>query len=488
MTVDRKRVGLVSLGCPKNLVDSEVMLGLVREAGHEVTTDPSEADVVVVNTCAFIDSAKQESIDVILEMAERKRAVGGRLIVAGCLAERYREKLREEIPEIDALVGTGAIPEIVRAVSATPPPPGPGMAAEQPVAFFHDAASAVTRGAGAVVAPAGPTYLYDADTPRMRSTPPHLAYVKIAEGCDYRCAFCIIPKLRGEYRSRPARSIIAEAEALAADGVKELILVSQDTTFYGIDRGERGALASLLRELDGVSGLKRIRLMYFYPTTVDEATLEAMASCEKVCKYVDLPLQHASDRVLRRMGRPGTRRSYERLLARIRRLVPGVALRTTFIVGFPGETEEDVDELERFIEASEFDHIGVFRYSHEEGTPAFSLPDDVPERVKRGRERRLMMLQRRIVRDAHRRRIGEAVEVMVDGPSAEHPLVIQGRLEGQAPEIDPVVYLDGVDPAALRGGDVVRGVIAGARGYDLVARAAAQPGERSLHESNDSTL
>ena len=315
-----------------------------------------------------------------------------------------------------------------------------------------------------------PTYLYDADTPRRLSTPGHFAYVKVAEGCDYTCGFCIIPTLRGHYRSRPAESIVGEARALAARGVREIILISQDTTFYGVDRGERGALAALLGELNRIDGLDWIRLLYLYPTTIRNDVLDAMAECEKVCRYVDLPLQHASDRVLRRMGRPGTRAGYERLLARIRERVPGVTLRTTFIVGFPGEEDSDVAELESFVRAVGFDHLGVFTYSHEEGTRAFAYADNVPARTKQARRNRVMRLQQRLVARQQRTRIGETVRVLVDGPAAEHPLVVAGRLEGQAPEIDPVVYLTDCDPAAYPAGRLVEAVVTGASGYDLAAR------------------
>jgi ribosomal protein S12 methylthiotransferase len=318
--------------------------------------------------------------------------------------------------------------------------------------------------------PALPTYLYDAETPRRQTTPRHFAYVKVAEGCDYACAFCIIPTLRGKYRSRPADSIVREARALAERGVREIILISQDTTFYGVDRRERGALARLLRELNTIDGLEWIRLLYLYPTTIGDDTLAAMAECDKVCRYVDLPLQHAADSMLKRMGRPGTRRGYDTLLAKIRARVPGVTLRTTFIVGFPGETAAEFDQLCGFVRDTEFDHVGVFTYSHEEGTRAFGLADDVPAATKRKRRARVMALQRRIVARAQRRRVGATLPVLVEGPSADHPLVLQGRLEGQAPEIDPVVYLTEVDPSSLRPGELVRARIVGARGYDLVAR------------------
>jgi ribosomal protein S12 methylthiotransferase len=304
----------------------------------------------------------------------------------------------------------------------------------------------------------------------LRTTPNHLAYLKIAEGCDYACSFCIIPTLRGHYRSRPSESIVAEARRLAASGVRELILISQDTTFYGIDRRERGALARLLRELDTIEGLEWIRLLYLYPTTITDETLAAMAECDKVCKYVDLPLQHASDRILKAMKRPGTRSAYDQLLKRIRDGVPGVTLRTPFIVGFPGETEQDFDELCDFVRAIRFDHVGVFTYSHEEGTTAYGLSDDVPVKEKRSRQNRLMRLQKGIVRESQRARVGRRVRLLIDGSAPDHDLVIRARLAGQAPEIDPVVYLTECDPAALTPGMFVEAEIVGAHEYDLIAR------------------
>jgi ribosomal protein S12 methylthiotransferase len=315
-----------------------------------------------------------------------------------------------------------------------------------------------------------PTYIYGADTPRVLATPSHLAYIKIAEGCDYKCSFCIIPTLRGGYRSRPADSIVLEARSLAARGVKEILLVSQDTTFYGVDRHERGALARLLRSLNEVDGLEWIRLLYLYPTTIDDMTLAAMADCEKVCKYIDLPLQHASDPILKGMKRPGTRSSYDRLLNRIRDRVPNVALRTTFIVGFPGETAADVEQLCEFVSEQRFDHLGVFTYSHEEGTSAFSLADTVSPREKAERRRRVMAAQKRVTRTRNRARIGERTRVMVDGPSNEHDLVLKARLSTQAPDIDPAVFLTECDPSTFSGGDLAEVVIVEASDYDLVAR------------------
>ena len=465
-----KKIGLVSLGCPKNLVDSEVMLGLAQKAGLELTRDPASADVLVVNTCAFIDKAKQESVDTILEMAEFKKTGACRtLVVTGCLAERYRDELREQIPEIDAVLGTGQVPEIVDALGLGTPRPV-GVAPLQ--LLRSNGEPLVLARAQSPDPTALPTYIYDADTPRLLATPRHYAYIKIAEGCDYKCGFCIIPKLRGHYRSRPHEQIVREARDLAARGVKELLLISQDTTFYGNDRGERGALARLLRSLNAVDGIEWIRLLYLYPTTITDDVLAAMAECEKVCRYVDLPLQHASADVLRRMRRPGNRPTYDKLLARIRDRVPGVTLRTTFIVGFPGETDAEFAELEGFVRDTGFDHIGVFTYSHEEGTRAYAVADDVAAGTKRKRRDRVMKLQQKIVAARQEERIGSEVSVIIDGPSPEHELVLQGRLAGQAPDIDPVVYLTDADPGTFSAGQLIRARVVGARGYDLIASPA----------------
>src|SRR6202171_1060051 len=435
------------------------MLGLARDAAHERTHDAAAAEVLVVNTCAFIDSAKQESVDAILEMAQRKKdGACRRLIVTGCLAERYRDELRAEIPEIDAVLGTGEVPQIVEAIAGVP------RSGAATLTFFR---------AGRPASGTLPTYIYDAETPRVFATPRHYAYLKVAEGCDYTCAFCIIPTLRGRYRSRPADSIVREARNLAARGVKEVLLVSQDTTFYGIDRHERGALARLLLALNGIEGLEWIRLLYLYPTTIDDDTLEAMAGCEKVCKYIDLPLQHASNPVLKRMKRPGTRQRYDRLLEHVRERVPGVALRTTFIVGFPGETEADVSELCGFVGDHGFDHVGVFTYSHEEGTSAYGFDDNVPAGVKAARRNRVMSLQKGLVRSRQRTRLGQRVRVLVDGPASDHELVLKARLASQAPDIDAVVYLSECDPSRFRAGDFVEVEIVGAKDYDLVARPLA---------------
>ena len=457
------KIGMVSLGCPKNLVDSEVMLGLAQQQGHQLTRDAADADVL-------IDKAKQESIDAILEMAEHKKSGACRqLIVTGCMAERYRDELKAEIPEIDVVLGTGEVPEIVNALASGSGLPAPGLI--QLRRANGEAVGPVARSPQ----PEAPTYLYGADTPRLLATPRHYAYVKIAEGCDYRCAFCIIPKLRGDYRSRTVESIVQEAHSLVARGVRELLLISQDTSFYGIDRGERGGLARLLRELNRVDGLEWIRLLYLYPTTITDDILDAMAESEKVCRYVDLPLQHAADAVLKRMKRPGTRASYEKLLDRIRTRLPGVTLRTTFIVGFPGETADDFAQLENFIEATGFDHVGVFTYSHEEGTSAYDLEDDVPAALKKQRQAKLMRLQKKIVTARQKARVGQHVRLLIDGPSADHDLVLRARQAGQAPEIDPFVYLTECDPSELSAGQFVTAEIVGSRNYDLIARPIEVP-------------
>ena len=424
-------------------------MGLSQQGGHTLTPHPQDADVLIVNTCAFIDSAKEESVNTILELAEfKKHGNCKRLVVTGCLGERYRDELKEQIPEIDEVLGTGDVPEIVSAIEGT------NRTRRIPLTLVRDL----------------PTYLYDTESPRVFATPRHFASVKVAEGCDYKCSFCIIPKLRGHYRSRPVDAIVREARALVERGVREVILISQDTTFYGRDLNNGALLPALLRQLNKVDGLEWIRLLYLYPTTITDDILDAMAECDKVCKYIDLPLQHAANDVLRRMKRPGTRATYEKLLRRIRERLPGVSLRTTLIVGFPGETEPEFDELCEFVREVDFDHVGVFTYSHEDGTSAYDLADDVPPALKEKRRNVLMAQQKRTVRRAHRKRVGARVKVMIDGPSPEHELVWRGRLTGQAPDIDPVVYLTEAAPDSLRPGALRDAEIVGSRDYDLVAR------------------
>src|SRR5918995_4112542 len=392
-----KKVGFISLGCPKNLVDSEVMMGQLKAKGYEITSDAAEAETLVVNTCGFIDAAKKESIDAILEAARLKtEGKCQRLVVAGCLVERYRDELRAEMPEVDAFIGTSQINDITTVADAR----------------------VNTR--SLPVLPLGnqtATYLYDESTPRVLATPGHYAYVKIAEGCDRPCAFCFIPQMRGHFRSRRFGSVVAEARSLAAQGVKELVLVAQDSSRYGEDLGEPDALAHLLRELSRLEGVEWVRVMYTYPTHISDGFLDVLAEEPKAVKYLDMPLQHASANVLKLMKRGGNRKSLERLIEKVRKRVPGVAVRTTFITGFPGETEDDFQELMSFIKNVEFDRVGVFTYSDEEGTPAFDLPDKVPHRTAARRRTSLMKEQAKISRRKNRARVGDLVQVLFEGES-----------------------------------------------------------------------
>jgi ribosomal protein S12 methylthiotransferase len=446
-----KKVGFISLGCPKNLVDSEVMMGELAREGYEITRDASEADTLVVNTCGFIDAAKKESVDAILEAARLKsEGKCTRLVVAGCLVERYREELRAEIPEVDAFIGTSQVTDITKV-------------ADERVN---------TR--SLPVLPLGnqtATYLYDDSTPRVLATPGHFAYVKIAEGCDRPCAFCFIPQMRGHFRSRRFGSVVAEAKRLAESGVKELVLVAQDSSRYGEDLGEQDALAALMRELCQLEGVEWVRVMYTYPTHISDAFLDVLASEPKAVKYLDMPLQHASRNVLKLMKRGGSRESLERLIERVRERVPGVAVRTTFIAGFPGETEEDFNELLAFIRNVEFDRVGVFTYSDEEGTPAYDLPDKVDAKVAVKRRDRLMREQSRISLRRNRARVGSTVRVLFEGASEETDLLWQGRMETQAPEIDGCVLInDAPEGCAPEPGDFVNVLITEAQQYDLVGQ------------------
>jgi ribosomal protein S12 methylthiotransferase len=457
MKSEMQKIGFVSLGCPKNLVDSEVMMGQLRDHGYELTTDRETADVIVVNTCGFIQSAKEESINTILEMAELKDTARlKRLVVAGCLVERYRQDLLNQLPEIDAVLGTSEIEKIVAAVD-------PAAAAAQDAAFVTSNAW-MTRGL--------PTYLYDEDSPRLLATPKHFAYVKIAEGCDHTCAFCAIPQMRGKYRSRRAGSILREAEQLAAAGVKELVLISQDSTQYGLDLGIKDGLAELLRSLGRVEGIEWIRVMYTYPNSLSDATLAAMAEEPKVCNYLDMPLQHASAAVLKRMRRGGNRQLLEKLLSRARQFVPEITLRTTFIVGFPGETDEDFGELMQFIRDVEFDRVGVFTYSDEEGTHGYDLDDKVSPRVMRSRRSKLMREQARISKRRNKSLTGRRFRAMLEGVSQETDLLLQARLESQAPEVDGHVLINDLPEGFnAQPGDFIEIEITEAHEYDLVARA-----------------
>lgn len=456
MISDLQKIGFVSLGCPKNLVDSEVMMGQLQQHGYQLTTDREEADVMVVNTCGFIQSAKEESINTIIEMAELKETANlKRLVVAGCLVERYRQDLLNQLPEVDAVLGTSEIEKIVAAVD-------PAAAAAQDAAFVASNAW-MTRGL--------PTYLYDENSPRVLATQKHFAYVKIAEGCDHTCAFCAIPQMRGKYRSRRAGSIVREAEQLAMQGVKELVLISQDSTQYGLDLGIKDGLAELLTALARVEGIEWIRVMYTYPNSLSDATLAVMAAEPKVCSYLDMPLQHASASVLKRMRRGGNRPLLEKLLKRAQATVPGIALRTTFIVGFPGETDEDFNELLAFVREIEFDRVGVFTYSDEEGTHGFDLDGKVPARVMRSRRAKLMREQAKISKRKNKALIGRRFRALLEGVSQETELLLQARLESQAPEVDGHVLINDVpDGFAGKAGDFIEIEITEAHEYDLVAR------------------
>ncbi len=414
-----KKVGFVSLGCPKNLLDSEVMLGHLTRSGYELTRAPEQAEVLVVNTCGFIDAAKQESIDTILEMARHKKEGNcRRLVVTGCLAQRYAQNISEELPEVDAIIGLDQLHTIV------------------------DASNGASRRVESLRADGSAAYLYDHLAPRVLTTPRHYAYIKISEGCDYPCTFCIIPKIRGAYRSRQPESILAEAESLAAQGVKELCLIAQDTTRYGDEIGLRHGLSSLLRQLAGVDGIEWVRFLYAYPTTVDQAVLSAMAEEPALCRYVDIPLQHASNRMLKAMKRPGTGESNKALIERIRDAVPGVAVRSSFIVGFPGETDHDFRELLDFCADVKLDHLGVFTYSNEEGTEAFVPIETVSAAEKVRRRDGLMEQQRGISLIKNEARVGSRMRVLVEGLSEETDLLLQGRTEHQAPGIDGVVLIN----------------------------------------------
>ena len=446
-----KKVGFVSLGCPKNLVDSEVMMGRLAEAGYEITNDASEADTVVVNTCGFIESAKAESVEAILE-ATRLKSEGGakRVVVAGCLVERYRDDLMKEIPEVDAFIGTNEVDRILEA-------------ADENVEFKDLPLLPIGNKSA--------TYLYDFDTPRMRATASHTAFVKIAEGCDRPCAFCSIPGMRGSFRSRRLGPILKEAEDLVKQGVKEVVLIAQDSSRFGEDLGEVEGLAKLIRALGEVEGLEWVRVMYAYPTHISDEFLAAMAETPNAVKYLDMPLQHASRNVLKLMKRGGTRESLEKLIARVRERVPGVTIRTTFITGFPGETEEDFNELVEFVKNCEFDNVGVFTYSDEEGTAAYGLGDKVDARTAKRRRTALMKEQARISKRKNKARVGETVKVLFEGVSKESDLLFQGRHQGQAEDIDGYILINDVPEGFdLEPGDFCEVEITEALEYDLVGR------------------
>jgi ribosomal protein S12 methylthiotransferase len=494
-------VGFVSLGCPKNLVDSEVMMGLLDRAGARLTARPEEAEILVVNTCSFIDSAKQESVDTILEMVRHKTEGRARkVIVAGCLVERYRDEIQKNIPEVDAVVGTGELEAILAAAGIAPAPaaaPSPfniltsttaevrsgresgagthkssaETATSRPEGDHRERAGRFRRDEWAGASHLLPTYLYDENTPRLLSTPRASAYIKIAEGCDHPCSFCVIPNLRGKFRSRRFESVVAEAEQLVAQGVREITLIGQDTTCYGEDLGLRDGLATLLDRLARIPNLRWLRFLYAYPNRTTGKLLETVAKHDNICKYLDLPLQHASPDVLKRMKRGAGADIFLRTLEKVRAAVPGIALRTSFIVGFPGESLRDFELLEEFIGEAKFDWLGVFNYSHEEGSGAFSLDAKVPKRTIESRRRRLMKLQQSISRRAKQDWIGREVTVLTEGESAETPLLWEGRTQFHAPEIDGKVYINDFGTLEnLEAGRFYRAEVTEAHDYDLVAR------------------
>jgi ribosomal protein S12 methylthiotransferase len=444
-----KKVGFVSLGCPKNLVDSEVMMGSLKKSGYEIVADAQEAETLVVNTCGFIESAKQESIEAILE-ATRLKTEGNakRVIMAGCLVERYRDDLMKELPEVDAFIGTNELNRILEMADENINP------RELPMFQIGNKTA---------------TYLYDFDTPRYRATDSYTAFIKIAEGCDRPCAFCSIPQMRGSFRSRRFGSILKEAEDLAKQGVKEIVLIAQDSSRFGEDLGEVDALAKLIRALGEVKDLEWIRVMYAYPTHISDAFLTAIAETPKAVKYLDMPLQHASRKILKLMKRGGTRESLEKLIKRVREKVPNITIRTTFITGFPGETEEDFEELMTFVRNCQFDNVGVFTYSDEEGTPAFDLPDKVDAKTMKSRRTRLMKEQAKISKRKNKAKIGKTFPVLFEGLSQESDLLFQGRLEGQAQEIDGYILIndmpDGFEPKV---GEIYNVQITEAHEYDLI--------------------
>jgi ribosomal protein S12 methylthiotransferase len=443
------KVGFISLGCPKNLVDSEVMMGILSREGYELTPRADDAEILVVNTCSFIEPAQKESVDAILEMAEHKKfGSAKKLIVAGCLVERYRSEILEQVPEVDAVVGTGEVERILEAV----------------------------EGDLKVLPAQPPSFLYHDLTPRIVTTPRHQAYIKIAEGCDHPCSFCIIPQLRGAFRSRRFESVVREAENLAAAGTREITLIGQDTTSYGEDLGLRDGLPLVLEKLAAVEGLLWVRFLYAYPNRVTQKLLDTLAAHPRLAKYLDMPLQHASRNVLARMKRGSNGDAFLKLLERIRITIPEISLRTSFIVGFPGESQADFEELYQFVAAAELDWMGVFPYSDVDNATSFGLEGKVQPEVIEHRRNRLMALQKKISREKLRAYRGRTETALVEGPSKENPLVWEARLEGMAPDIDGKLYLTDIElptGEVAATGDVVTVEIGKTDAYDLIGRVVA---------------
>ncbi len=476
-----QRVGFVSLGCPKNLVDSEVMMGLLAQAGAELSPRAEDADVIVVNTCSFIASAQQESVNTILEMAAHKTSGRAKkLVVAGCLVERFRDEIRKSIPEVDAVVGTGELEKILAATGiASAPADSTPRHNDSPFVVLPSRAEGDARAAqgrfsrgqwdGAIADL--PNYLYDDETPRILATPKSTAYIKIAEGCDHPCTFCIIPQLRGQFRSRRFESVVAEAERLARSGVREITLIGQDTTCYGEDFGLKDGLALLLEKLAKIEDLRWIRFLYAYPNKITGKLLETIASSDKICSYMDVPLQHASAPVLKRMKRGGGADLFLRSIAKMRRAIPGLTLRTSFIVGFPGETEKEFEELCDFVREAQFDWLGTFSYSDQEGADAYGLDQKVPVREIERRRKHLMSVHRQISKKKKKALVGQEFDLLLEGTSEETDLLMEGRTAMHAPEIDGKVFVNDF-PAEItpQAGEFYRCQITEAHDYDLVAR------------------
>ena len=472
-----RKVGFVSLGCPKNLVDSEVMMGLLAEAGAEITPRAEDADIIVVNTCSFIDTAQQESVNTILEMARHKtEGRAQKLVVAGCLVERFRNDIQKDIPEVDAVVGTGELAKIVSAAglpSKTSQGGAPALVSitSRPEGDAREQAGRFSRQEWQGAVSDLPNYLYDETTPRLLATGRASAYIKIAEGCDHPCAFCIIPQLRGKFRSRRFESVVLEAERLARQGVREITLIGQDTTCYGEDLGLKDGLALLLDRLAKIDELKWVRFLYAYPNKVTPRLLETIAANEKIPSYIDVPLQHSSANVLKKMKRGASGEIFLQQIERMRRTIPGLTLRTSFIVGFPGEAERDFEELCEFVRAAEFDWMGVFGYSDQQGATAYAHGDKVDPREIERRRKKLMQIQKPISRRKQKALIGRELDILVEGSSEESELLWEGRTALHAPEIDGKVYIsDFADERELEPGSFHRCAITEAHDYDLVAK------------------
>jgi ribosomal protein S12 methylthiotransferase len=471
-----QKVGFVSLGCPKNLVDSEVMMGLLARAGAELTRRAEDADVIVVNTCSFIDSAQQESVNTILEMAQHKTAgKAKKLVVAGCLVERYRDQIRKDIPEVDAVVGTGELESILATTGVAAPPAQTNspfvILSSRPEGDARAAQGRFSRESWDGAIADLPNYLYDETTPRILATPQHMAYIKIAEGCDHPCTFCIIPQLRGQFRSRRFESVIAEAQRLAQSGVREITLIGQDTTCYGEDLGLKDGLALLLEKLAAIEDLRWVRFLYAYPNKITGKLLETIAAHGKICSYMDVPLQHASASVLKRMKRGGGADVFLKSIEKMRRIVPDLTLRTSFIVGFPGETEKEFEELCDFVREAQFDWMGAFSYSDQEGAGAFDLNKKLSQGEIERRRKHVMSIQRQISKKKKKTLVGREFDLLLEGESEESELLFEGRTAMHAPEIDGKVFVNDfaeeIDPQP---GRFYRCEITEAHDYDLVAK------------------